>query len=128
MADELPRVIVQPSALTSAPSAGHRAQPLMMRSTLSSPMMTTGVAADRGRSRSGIWLEVMAIVEREVFDDAIDDVAGRRSVRPETRRQAPEQRKQLTGHHVRDRRQVVAGAGQAATLDHLILVAYHLGR
>ena len=91
IADELPRVVVQPSTLTSAPSAGQREQPLMIRSTLSSPMMTTGVFADRVVSRSGVWLEGMAGIDGEVFHYTIDDVVRRRCVRPQAGREAPEQ-------------------------------------
>ena len=57
-------------------SRGQREQPLMIRSTLSSPMMTTGVVPAPVVSGFGVRLEVMAVVERELFDDASDDVVG----------------------------------------------------
>src|SRR6187549_2714091 len=128
MAEELPSVIVQPSTLTSAPSRGQREQPLMIRSTLSSPMMTTGVVPGRVVSRVGVRLEVMAVVEREVFDDPIDDVVRRRRVGPQASRQAPEQRKQLAGHHVRGGRQFVACSSEAGTVEHGIFVPDDVSR
>ena len=69
-------------------------------------MMTTGVVPGRVVSRIGVRLEVMAVVEGEVFDDPIDDVVPRRCVRPQASRQAPEERKQLTGQNVRGGRQL----------------------
>src|SRR6266540_838308 len=90
IAEELPSVIVKPSTLTSAPSAGQREQPLMIRSTFSSPMITTCVISD-----VGLWLRGIAGMEREGLDDAADHMAAGGRVRPEAHREAAKQRQHL---------------------------------